>query len=445
MNLNSDHKKEIKRQVALLKKLSVREKKEKEPYGRGIYQRDYCRILYSSSFRRLQGKMQILGINSSAFFRNRLTHSLEVEQVATSIADVLGRYCNMPSMFDAKNIFVLQAASLAHDIGHPAFGHKGERVLDQLGKQLEHPLRFEGNAQNYRVIRAIEKKHPQFLGLNLTNRVLLAINKYLVKESFDGALKDETGRVHGDYKVKKFMYEEDFNYLQNVRAVNNLENIRTIDVQIIDIADEIAFAVHDLEDGLSLHSFSIDELLYEVDNYYKVKKLAQDGGLERFKQIIDEAKREASLSESFNTLQEYSQVFRKGLTSKLTNAFIHDLTLVEVDDDFAKEHGVKEGNLELRLNTFHNLRKALSKTIFTCISKNPIIELYERRGERIITDLFNLFRNDPKLLPPDFRPSVWPKEHAERIIMDYVSGMMDTFAISQYEHFFNKKFDQIEI
>ena len=213
--------KEIKRQDKLLQnntRIWGREHGLKGYPTRNPYQRDYARILYSSAFRRLQGKMQILGIETSAFFRNRLTHSLEVAQIAKGIRMQIDKKCYDR---DSKigDLFLLDAAALAHDIGHPAFGHKGERTLNALLSPLA--LHFEGNAQNFRVLRHIEKKDPEFTGLNLSYRTLLAINKYLVKESAG---------------TEKFMYAEDYDFLDKFRASNQLSNIRTIDVQIIELA-----------------------------------------------------------------------------------------------------------------------------------------------------------------------------------------------------------------
>ena len=133
---------------------------------RNDFHRDYTRILCSSSFRRLQGKMQILGIQTDAFFRNRLTHSLEVSQIARFIASQIGLILKEGAYNSSTDLYVIEAAALAHDIGHPAFGHCGERVLDKLSDCN----RFEGNAQNYRVLRTLEKKLPSCTGLNLTYR-----------------------------------------------------------------------------------------------------------------------------------------------------------------------------------------------------------------------------------------------------------------------------------
>lgn len=244
--------KEIRSQYNVLRdqKMKEREHKLEEYSKRNEFHRDYTRILYSSSFRRLQGKMQIFGIESTAFYRNRLTHSLEVAQIAHSIAKNICEQCstNDEPIYTDEDIFVIDAAALGHDIGHPAFGHKGERVLDQLSK--EEGKRFEGNAQNYRVLRTLEKKEPEIMGLNLTNRTLLAINKYIVEEKKD---------------IKKFMYKDDFDYLSTIRKELDITNRRTLDAQIIELADDIAYSVHDLEDGLAFHFFSIDELLYMIN------------------------------------------------------------------------------------------------------------------------------------------------------------------------------------
>lgn len=419
---------EIKRQLAIVQDDPIMYEREHFTLGytnRDNFQRDYTRILYSAAFRRLQGKMQILGINTSAFFRNRLTHSLEVMQTACSIASNIQRECGLP--WNDSEMYLIQAAALAHDIGHPAFGHHGERVLDNLARANH--KRFEGNAQNFRVLRFLEKKEPTICGLNLTNRTLLAINKYIAKE---------------DQTRTKFMYDDDFERLQNIRRMSiggQLIDSRTIDVQIIEIADDIAYAVHDLEDALSLGRFNIDELLYEIRDYPTAHA--------QFESIVNSARKYAYDSKIYGTIQEYSQVFRKRLTSVLTNAFINDVTLKEVDDEkVAKERGIMLGQEELSLNEYDELVTALRKRIFKCITRNPELILYEKRGAVVINRLYELYsdskRNkEGKLLPPDFRPS--NERSLSQCAIDYIAGMMDTFAIKTYEELFNEKFNDIEV
>ena len=428
---------EIQRQNSLLKKCGTGNGNSKEVLkcrssnevltSRDDFQRDYARILYSSFFRRLQGKMKILGVESTAFFRNRLTHSLEVSQIACSIANVINKSLNNQIIYDNSDMYLLQAAALAHDIGHPAFGHKGERVLDALAKRFL--LRFEGNAQNFRVLRLLEKKGPDFKGLNLTYRTLLAINKYIIEE---------------DLHTKKFMYREDFEFLGNIRNQNGLKNIRTLDVQIIDLADEIAYAVHDLEDALSLRYFNIDELLYKlnIDDPQIYNIFNED--------FVSKAREYAIKSESYKTIQEYSQVFRKRMTSLLTHEFIKDITLSEISEEDAKKHGTKEGNCELSLGKYKNLSEKLRTLIFECVTRDSDVALYERRGEIVLQSLYALYSDksvnkNGMLFPPDYRPDKDDDKICARNTIDYLAGMMDTFAISEYEKYFGVKFDKIPI
>lgn len=447
---NKNDIKEIKRQDKLIHtaNISTREHELKGYYTRNPYQRDYARILYSAAFRRLQGKMQILGVENSAFFRNRLTHSLEVAQIAKGIRLQLDKCCYGG---DSKlgDIFLLEAAALAHDIGHPAFGHKGERVLDNLLKPFG--IRFEGNAQNYRVLRTLEKKDPCYTGLNLTYRTLLAINKYLVEET--------PIQQNGKNTVNKFMYSEDYHMLERFRHINNLSGIRTLDAQIIELADDIAYAVHDLEDALSQRYFTADEILYEmnVNDEYTNKFDVEDfkEAVKKMTNIIGHAKKKANLSSSYHNIQEYSQVFRKAITSYLTNYLISDIELGTITAEEAIEHGTQQGYKELKSGKSKSLCKILSKKIFKGISRQPTITLYEERGAVVIESLFKIYtdqniNDNGKLLPPDYRPVIknedTEKEKAKKYAQaaaDYIAGMMDTFAIETYENLFATPFSSI--
>ena len=387
---------EIAKQYKILccKELKKREHKDVDLSERDCYQRDYARVLYSPSFRRLQGKMQINGIKSDAFYRNRLTHSLEVAQIATGIASFISKICDGAVYKDDMSL--LQAAALAHDIGHPAFGHKGERVLDEISQK--YGMRFEGNAQNFRILRNLERKVPNAGGLNLTNRTLLAINKYLIEEN---------------PSAKKFMYSEDFKYLNEVRKKTHLDNARTLDVQIIEIADDIAYAVHDLEDGLSLRKFSIDEILFSLPK--------ENGICEDFENIVNGVKK-YSEKENRNE-QDYSKIFRIKLTSKLTDMFVRDVTMNKISKDKAEEHGVDKDVYELGLDKYKDLLSELKKAVFKNSTRESSIQEYERRGKIVIKSLFNLYtdrnkNNEGMLLPPDFRQKkiVMKKNGQKRVL-----------------------------
>lgn len=394
--------------------------------GRSEYARDYARILYSASFRRLQGKMQILGVESTAFYRNRLTHSLEVSQIARSLARIVSWKCGK-EMYQDEELYLLEAAALAHDIGHPAFGHKGERVLDEIAKL--YGGRFEGNAQNFSVLRKLDRHGSSPQGLNLTYRTLLAINKYICNEK--------------DRNPKKFMYHEDFDFLDKFRRKNNIKE-RTLDVQIIELADDIAYAVHDLEDGLSQGMFTIDEIIHEItiSKHDKLKKEDVQSALNKFNDIIDDIKEDLKNNNSIATIQEYSHLFRKRITSRLTDDFIRSVKFEAVEKD----------KYELCMDATHNaLCLMLKETIFECVTRYPSIALYELKGEIIIKSLFNIYINENVnknylLLPPDYRPQKEDsKEYKARCVIDYIAGMMDTFAISEYERYKGISYDSIDV
>lgn len=448
LSLLEGQKNEIIRQYKLLLKdpLSKRQYGEEGYSSRNPFQRDYSRILYSPSFRRLQGKMQIVGIKSSSFYRNRLTHSLEVAQIATSIARLLSITCGSIDysgenirMYD-DDIHLIEAAALAHDIGHPAFGHKGERVLNELGKM--YGINFEGNAHNFRVLRLLEKKEAKHPGLNLLPRTLLAINKYIIKE--------------GENK-KKFMFADDFDQLMSVRnQVKGLEKSRTLDVQIIELADDIAYAVHDLEDGLMLRNFTMDEILYGLK-----KKSPEDFDL--FSNFVKEAT-DVSSSEDVNNVQEHSKIFRISMTSQLTYAFINDITISKVERKEADTHGTSSDVMELSLKKYKSLLSNLKDVVFDCTTRRNEVRLYELRGEIVLKNLYYIYTNlntneDGMLMPPYFRPNKRLKDinkdnekelenyrrELSQHAIDYIAGMMDTFAVEEFERLTHKKFDEIDL
>lgn len=352
--------------------------------------RDYARILYSSSFRRLQGKMQLLGIDANRFNRNRLTHSLEVAQIARSIAHDLG----------LNDTVVSEAAALAHDIGNPPFGHYGEVILNELTQECGG---YEGNAQAFRVLRTLEKKHHAYNGLNLNIRTLFAITKYFNKK---------------ETNTKKFLYDEDYDFLSLELNKHSLKLSKSIDAEIMDLADEIAYAAHDLEDALSFGMISLGEIVHE----FKINKDYEEA-YQVFSKLTRDAQQEAMQSQSMNSSEEYAIVLKKELTSKIVNILCSDIGLV------AGKLGYKN---------YAKLAEGLKKLLFNAILRKKDIQLYELRGEKIIRGLFEVYsdktynRNN-KLLPPELRAI---KDNNKRLVADYISGMMDYFAANEYEKYF---------
>ena len=366
---------------------------------RTINERDHARVLYSSSFRRLQGKMQLFIPFSSRFNRNRLTHSLEVAQISRVIAKKLG----------LKNVLTVETCSLAHDIGHPPFGHSGEHTLNLLGKKIK----FEGNAQTFRILRHLEEKHYAYNGLNLSYRTLLGTVKYF-----------------NNYKMNndKYLYDEDYDFVREIKDEFNLGKEKTIDAEIMDIADEIAYAAHDLEDAFYFKWFTIDELLYEFQISKKYKS-----AYEIFKKIIAEAKKFAKQANTYKTSEEYIILFKKQLTSTIVS---HLVTNIQIKDD------------KLCYGTNDELfAEGLKKLTYATVSRSPQIKLYEQKGENVIKKLYEVymdrdFNKDMRLLPAEYRyqtkKDLEDLNNWEESVIDYISGMMDEYAIAKYKEFFGE-------
>lgn len=385
-----------KQQEQIVQLLEYRVVESSDQRTREECMRDYARVLYSSSFRRLQGKMQLLGVDAHTFNRNRLTHSLEVAQIARSIAFDLG----------LKKTVVSETCSLAHDIGNPPFGHYGEVVLNELSAGCGG---YEGNAQAFRILRTLEKKHHSYNGLNLTLRTMFGITKYFYKRSDN---------------PKKFLYDADFEFLSNELSRHEVTVTKGIDAQIMDLADEIAYAAHDLEDALSFRVVTVGEILHEFkisDNYGEA--------YERFSSIVKEAQAEALKCRKHDTSEEYSVVLRKELTSRIVNSLCRDIDVVG-----------PENNRQLGYKSNAMLALGLKKLLFKAVLRKKDVQLYERRGEKIIRGLFEVltdkkYNKDNILLPPELRGLTDCKD---RVVVDYIAGMMDSFAAQEYERFFGK-------
>jgi dGTPase len=372
------------------------ESNEKRTLGRDFGMRDYARILYSSSFRRLQGKMQLLGIDATNFNRNRLTHSLEVAQIARSIAFNLG----------LKDIVFAESCSLAHDLGNPPFGHYGEVILNKLSKNFGG---YEGNAQTFRILRKLEKKHHEYEGLNLSLRTLFGVTKYFFKKSDN---------------PKKFLYDEDYDFLKNELDKKEITITKSIDAQIMDLADEIAYAAHDLEDALSSGIISLGEMIHEFKISEKYKDAYND-----FTAIVHEVQDTALKSIRLQTSEEYSAILRKELTSTIVHNLCLDIELIK-----------KEGILQLGYKTKSMLSEGLKKLLFNAILRKKDVQHYEKKGEKIIRGLYEVYTDTSYnkgniLLPAEVRNLDC---NQERLVIDYIGGMMDSYAEQEYIKYFGK-------
>ena len=425
-----------------LKKLRCKELKErvyetKDSRGRSNLQRDYARVLYSTAFRRLQGKMQLFGIDNVSFYRNRLTHSLEVSQVASGICNRLERRYypknkgRKREFWNFDEIYLINAISLAHDLGNPPFGHAGERVLNELAQDFGG---FEGNAQTYRIVTQIEERYAGFKGLNLTKRTLLGLAKHFYDYSSGES---------------KFLYDEDYAKLTGFIEESDLNmkpGQQTLDCAVMDLADEIAYAAHDLEDALQLKYINADELLYlferEADTPKYLKKYCKDGdksGIksahEKLAKLINTARDRAKTADGLSD-DIFDSIFRKELSAEIVNTLITDI-----------EYSAKKDTLGFEK---HNvLCKGLKTLLFNAIKNDSrMILYYEKQGKIVLEGLYEVFSdkefNKGNCLLPSAYQQYKTEPERKRMIIDYIAGMQESFAIEQYEKYFGAdSFDKV--
>ena len=351
--------------------------------------------------------MQLLDVNYAEHYRNRLTHSIEVSQIARGIVDyfisIFPDELGDENFYSIKDNYVLEFSSLAHDLGNPPFGHYGEMVLDRLA--VENGLEgFEGNAQTLRILTRLERAKGGIHGLNLSKRSLLSIVK-----SFNKITE----------RQKRFLYADDYEVIKSIADKTGIKPM-TLDAQIMDLADEIAYIGHDLEDALNLKFFNDREFMNQLK-----KENLSSREYELVKNIFENAHEEA---EESNTTEEYSKIFRKNVRGNIVNDLIQDIICVE-----------ENGERRLYFNEYGNLALELKKLIFKLINRESNVVIYEKRGEIILRGLFELFMDEKFnrngiLLPEEYRID-WESDK-ERNIIDYLSGMMDLYTVELYEKYF---------
>lgn len=442
---------------------------------RTAWRRDYARLIHSPSFRRLQGKTQLFPGNESDFFRNRLTHSLEVAQIAKSIAIKLNhdlaqageKFCIEPE--------IVEFAGLAHDLGHPPFGHFGEQVLDRRMLSFGG---FEGNAQTLRLVTRIEKRHliPSTVlgidasgtdhraGLNLTMRSIASILKY----DTEIPLKTKSNRN----KPIKGYYASEGDVVRTVKAkiCNGREHqgrFKTIECQIMDIADDIAYSTYDLEDSFKAGFLKPLDLLCASDVLLehvarKVKEavgrpvsvdtvkeeIAQRIFFDMFKLPEDVKKLiRQSTARDLDELHLFSITMgcnvsdslaqdgyqRTDLTSSLVGAFIRAVDIAKIDRKFPALSTVRMAD-DRRFQV-----EILKHFVYESQILSPRVQLLAHRSREIIETIFDRLADRKAaghlLLPSDYRQihdAVKTKPDRLRTICDFIAGMTDRYAIEFY-------------
>lgn len=405
---------------------------------RNDFERDLARLIHSAAFRRLQAKTQVLGIGEGDFHRTRLTHSMEVAQIGRGLVRNLKARPRIPAK-QQKNLpdeDLIFFAGLAHDLGHPPFGHGGEIALNYSMRQHGG---FEGNAQTLRLLSKLEAHTPN-CGLNLTRRSLLSILKYPVKYSQLRCTKlpKSVNRVNvkgSDWKPPKCFYDDEcgvvewiLSPIQNddlqrfigfappTNSKNGKSKEMSFDATIMDLADDIAYGVHDLEDAIALRLITRDmwdELKVKLDgNWLKTNNLLKLG---------------------YQLFGDSWQ--RKRAVGGLVGAFMVNAHIIEREYvDPLLCYGVK-----LSEEAQQALRE-LKKTVYDKVIEIPEVQTLEYRGQQIIMQIYDAIASDPARLLKDNFKFIWEKAtkgtEKLRTICDYISGMTDEYAIRLYERLF---------
>jgi dGTPase len=350
-----------------------RQHKEKEHPYRTRFQRDRDRVIHSSAFRRLEYKTQVFVYHEGDYYRTRLTHSMEVAQIARSI-------CKSMQL----NEDLAESIALSHDLGHPPFGHTGQKILNGL---LKNHGGFEHNKQGLRVVRLLEKRYPEFSGLNLT------------WELQEGISKHSTDTENPIMRVKGY-------------------NFPSLEAQVVDCADGIAYNAHDLDDGIT------SELL----NLEQVRKLAlwreNEKGLDlKYKNLDFKLKKYQIVRQIINDL---ISDFRKTTLKNLKASKIQSV------DDVRCAKKRMAGFSALMSKKNGELKRFLHKNLYS----HRKVKRMEFKSEMCLTGLFNAFTGNSALLPESVQRD-GDNDSLQRRICDYISGMTDRYAISEYKKLYS--------
>lgn len=442
---------------------------------RSEYDRDEARLIHSAAFRRLQAKTQVLGLGESDFYRTRLTHSMEVAQIGRGIVHFLEK---TKEFEDYKSFLpdmaLITAICLAHDIGHPPFGHGGEVALNYCMRDYGG---FEGNAQTLRILSKLDRYTKEH-GMNPTRRMLIGILKYpssygtLVNHDFYGYDKDSyedeeltfinSTKPYWLFKAKlqkppkcyydidqdttNFIFEdfdqEDVNKFTAIKKNGEKKHSKTLfkslDCTIMNLADNISYSLHDLEDALSLKMISEKQWKDSIESSYTLFDQVD---------ILDYKKDDYSSKYACITERLFSDegYIRKGAIGCLVNFMITNVIIEE--NGSGCTHPLL--NYEVKLpDDVEKLRNLLCDLVFNIVIMDRNVQQLEFKGQKIVIELFQVLAEDPERFLPERTKNKWnsvKKEGATdtdnqsaqfRVICDFIAGMTDGYAIKLYQKIF---------
>jgi dGTPase len=344
------------------------------PY-RNDFQRDRDRVIHARAFRRLEAKTQVFTRRYSDHFRNRLTHTLEVSQVSRTIAGALD-----------LNVDLAEALALVHDIGHPPFGHAGEKALDAAMR--EHGSFFDHNLHALRIVEDFEQRYAAFSGLNLT----FEVREGIIKHSHDYSAKE---------------YPELAEYLLDQRP--------PLEAQLIDLTDEIAYNTADLDDGYEAHLLSLDEIREGVPVF------------ERFYREVVQVYPDVPEKLQFNeTVKRMMNRLVDDLITH-TRARVKDAGIRTLED--VRRHPESLAAFSPAVDAERRQNKSF---LYEHLYFSPALSEEKDDAERIVTELFSFWMENPKALPHNYQEKA-KEDSLPRVICDYIAGMTDNFIFEQYE------------
>jgi dGTPase len=366
---------------------------------RSPFRRDCDRVIHSTAFRRLKHKTQVFVFHEGDHYRTRLTHSLEVAQIARALARQLG--------LDED---LTEALALAHDLGHPPFGHAGERALDAC---MQAHGGFDHNAQTLRVVTSLEHRYPEFDGLNLTWETLEGIVKH------NGPLAERSGAAVGRYRdhgipsgISDYIRTYDL----------ELWSFASLEAQVAAIADDIAYDAHDIDDGLRAGLFTVDDL--------KIMPLAADmiAAIARHYPDLDDDRRGAELVRELIAYLIGAVVLES--SGRLQAAKPNSVDDVRNHGEVLIAFSAGAAQAEAEIKSFLKLR----------MYRHPRVMHVMGDAEQILFDLFARYQKVPGDLPPEWLP---PGADAEtqteraRRIGNFIAGMTDRFALTEHQRLFD--------
>jgi dGTPase len=344
------------------------------PY-RNDFQRDRDRIIHARAFRRLEDKTQVFTRRYSDHFRNRLTHTIEVAQITRTVAGAL-----------ALNVDLAEALALVHDLGHPPFGHAGEKALDTAMR--EHGLFFDHNLHALRIVEDFEQRYAAFRGLNLT----FEVREGIIKHS-------------RDYDAAKYPELEE--YLLDQRP--------PLEAQLIDLTDEIGYNTADLDDGYEAHLLTLEQIRGGVPVF------------ERFFREVEQSYPEAADKLKFN--EALKRVFNRLAGDLITNT---QTRIKRAGIETLYDVRLQKDRLTAFSTEVEAERRQIKEFLYENLYYSPSLAGEKDDAERIVRELFAFWMENPSALPPYYREKAG-QESLPRVVCDYIAGMTDHFIIEQYE------------